>query len=1401
MSERNIFKKKGKLVFVKPFYIDYIEKKRHKLDYKSPWYGRHYIDSQEKFDELFDRYIEKNSRESYYGNLSEKDLRSINKQIYDNMLDLSTYTDKEVVKKMVPEYVKQFFLNDYSINNKYKDELINITYNQAYDKAKEIYNNKVEEYNKRLSTMFSPDVKRFKNKKQINENVTSFDVSDKPTYEKLFIIKLALNLINNNIEEAKRNNLLREKFPAYPDHFYLEFNNSHLIKFDADKIMNDENKRELWRKIIEGEKFSINDTDYIYNNVEESKFANVEELENEQKSGKTTIENKIEYTIDDLTNIHYIRPKPVTLRQTYLKHKKGGFLQYKIKEVDEILNTLLETCYLTENLSNEEVKECILNELKRCQITNNLKDKIFKTNCLAYGIFMSTGDEKLFKKIKINCINKRIISSDFISQLGKTFNIKFNIYDIKASHTYTYPKAFKTVGYTTVNLFLLHEHFFINEEFKLFRLKKTNQYIKTSYLVKAALTDKKFSFTEILSMPFCNEKSTFISLSNEQDFYKEEIEEYKPDEKLYNYIIDYERQRKEADIIEKENEDNLNEIYDKTVLVFADCEASVGPDYEYFEILNSMRLFDQSLKDISIIHDENITFEKLLDLDKQGKIDEINKYIDYDTFKKYANIKTSVYYHEAYCISYTTSNNINDIKTHYGRNCLYNFMDDMVKLMNENDNKLLVYFHNAGYDLNLFNKFNFKNKIQKGNKILSATILYKSKLIQFHDSLALMTMSIKSCARSFCSDEHIKKEMFPYKFYNDGNLNFFSEDGIMVDIENINPEIEGVNFVLNEFITNCINLDILNIKIKDINEYYEIINKPHEEILFDSKKYCTFYCEQDVRILAKSFMKFRNMFAIQFKLDITKYISLPAVASALMKANVLALPDTKEEDKNYKLSGELQAFIRESIYGGRCMTSQNKAWITNQNVISLDYVSLYPSAMTLLPIIHGKPEIMTKEEIENNNYLNLICDFNKQPNEEKYISGYVVDIMITKINSTKHFPRTTFKTDLGSQYIDFNAKLPQRVTLVDIMLEDIINAHDIEFYTIQGVKYCGKKDFNVLSDFINFLYDKRKNLKSKKNPAEIVFKLILNSSYGKLIQKLIETEIKFVRDRRVKTNQKLDKELKPILKEMGYNTVKEYLKDYPEDEVFFDEITYLLCGSIKQKQQFCSKFNIDVTEEQIETYKEVHSDKIEKVYQISEHLYELEEKKNLLNQFSDPYLGARILAMSKRIMNNTFVCVEGVEAIMSSLINKKETIKKYETYLLNNNIDNVNYFLQNPLFQDIKIEYEEELKQMGYSKENNPDLFEGDLNNIVFYQDTDSIYMKEKYLKQLEAIYKNLYGKDLYGENILNRMHIDFEESEMNCEIDKVEIEESQIENIKSRKIRKIIRFNWSKIMIIFNIF
>jgi hypothetical protein len=142
--------------------------------------------------------------------------------------------------------------------------------------------------------------------------------------------------------------------------------------------------------------------------------------------------------------------------------------------------------------------------------------------------------------------------------------------------------------------------------------------------------------------------------------------------------------------------------------------------------------------------------------------------------------------------------------------------------------------------------------------------------------------------------------------------------------------------------------------------------------------------------------------------------------------------------------------------------------------------------------LKGKPKV-----IENLNY-------NYLSNQD----GYFVDVKILKVGIHRNFPLMSFVNDEGIR-IFTNAMENQIITVDKTSLEDLIKFHKIEFEIVRGY-YYNEGFNNKINKTINYLFDQRLKYKALKNPVQEVYKLIMNSAYGKSIMKEIETEDKYI---------------------------------------------------------------------------------------------------------------------------------------------------------------------------------------------------------------------------------------------------------------------------------------------------
>ncbi|WP_300712471.1 DNA polymerase, partial [uncultured Brachyspira sp.] len=428
-----------------------------------------------------------------------------------------------------------------------------------------------------------------------------------------------------------------------------------------------------------------------------------------------------------------------------------------------------------------------------------------------------------------------------------------------------------------------------------------------------------------------------------------------------------------------------------------------------------------------------------------------------------ADVSTSI--HKPYmCVVHSA--NGNHKKCFKGEDCNKQLLDYL-------DDESVVYFHNLAYDIRMLANFGLCKSIIKGSKTMMADIKYNNKTIHLRDSLPILSCKLSQLPSMF-NIEGIQKEIFPYKYYTlerlKTNIGTISEAGLNEDKQ----------WTDEDYILFNSNID----KIEGCR-----IDEKH----FDMYKYAEFYCQQDVNILRIGFEKLREGFKENFNINLYKFISISSLANEVFNQKVYY-----PNGNLYKLGGHVRHFCSKAIYGGRCMTAYNKKWHTTKPLSDFDAVSLYPSAMKRLYTVEGKPKVIQPEQL-NLEFLS------KQ-------SAYIVEIEITKINKHYPFPLIVQKINGLNKNNDY---LPggQTIKMIvdNITLEDYIEFQKIEFNILRGYYWDGKKDYRI-RDCISDIFNKRLEYKKQNNPLQNLYKLIMNSCYGKTIEKPVEKDYKYLRE-------------------------------------------------------------------------------------------------------------------------------------------------------------------------------------------------------------------------------------------------------------------------------------------------
>ncbi len=465
-------------------------------------------------------------------------------------------------------------------------------------------------------------------------------------------------------------------------------------------------------------------------------------------------------------------------------------------------------------------------------------------------------------------------------------------------------------------------------------------------------------------------------------------------------------------------------------------------------------------------------------------------FVDTETF-----ISKEHGYHIPYCLCAIKKKDDKFISyKFYGLNCVEQFI---LKCLT---NHSIIYCHNLAFDFRMFiEKKTFSSNhtpiyfeeyqtpIETGTKLKQIQCKlnrgtkfdYNSqshypyiKHILFKDSYAFLPNRLADLPAMFglqCGD----KEVYPYTLINATNFDKH------VPLSECRQHIKvGLRKAFSE---NAKRIGAFDVKTK----------------MVDMKKYTIHYCMQDTSILAHAFSKFREQIQEVCDMDIISLVSLPQLADRYLKSKGVY-------DGCYAFSGIAQDFIRRCCVGGRCMSNSNQKFkLSGEALSDFDAVSLYPSAMAAMKgYLKGFPRVIQEYEID---------DWKQFKTE---VDAYFVEIEVLSHTTDREFPLQSVKTPEGIR--NFTNDIDGKRFYVDnIALDDFVKYQGVEYRVLRG--YFFKSGFNTkINEVIHFMFNERLRLKKEGNPLQLVYKLLMNASYGKLIQKPIKTTKKLITGENIK---------------------------------------------------------------------------------------------------------------------------------------------------------------------------------------------------------------------------------------------------------------------------------------------
>jgi hypothetical protein len=376
-----------------------------------------------------------------------------------------------------------------------------------------------------------------------------------------------------------------------------------------------------------------------------------------------------------------------------------------------------------------------------------------------------------------------------------------------------------------------------------------------------------------------------------------------------------------------------------------------------------------------------------------------------------------------------------------------------------------IYFHNLKYDASILqHSLFYKTSIEKGNTMYSIKILHKGRTFNLIDSYKLISVGLKKFKKDFQLDFG-KAEAIAYTFYKTDT-----------------PDIVSVEEYKNALAP------------ADRKTFMDVLTEDGEEFEYDEKaqtfncvEYYKMYLNFDCLTLRAGLQKFNTNIEIftDGALNISNCLTISSLGHKYFSMN-------GAYDGLYNVCGNLRAYISKAITGGRVHINPLYKKVEIDGPIKyLDIVSLYPSAMARLcsetGYATGKATYFSGEPVATACY-------------------FIATVKITKINKFQQMAMVCHRQEGKLLYVN-EINEPITVYIDKITLEDWIQFCLIEFEIIEGVQWCEGYN-NTAGEVVHRLAGERARYKTEKNETmSTLIKLILNSAYGKTIQKTSNQQI------------------------------------------------------------------------------------------------------------------------------------------------------------------------------------------------------------------------------------------------------------------------------------------------------
>ena len=236
------------------------------------------------------------------------------------------------------------------------------------------------------------------------------------------------------------------------------------------------------------------------------------------------------------------------------------------------------------------------------------------------------------------------------------------------------------------------------------------------------------------------------------------------------------------------------------------------------------------------------------------------------------------------------------------------------------------------------------------------------------------------------------------------------------------------------------------------------------------------YCNLDCKCLYEVLVKFSDLVFKEFKLNITKVLTLPSLAFRIYRSQFMP------KDKLYQILGNVDADIRESFTGGAVdvyKTTNNifdDLWGVYHRVklYYYDVNSLYPFVMKMFSMPTGKPIAFDGNirRVDPEAYGFFYCKIQSPE--------YIQDPILQRRIKTKDGVRTVAALGAWEGWI-YSVEMDNAVK------------YGYRFEILKGYKFIPDL---VFTDYVNKMYSLRMEF-PKEHPMNLIAKLLMNSLFGK----------------------------------------------------------------------------------------------------------------------------------------------------------------------------------------------------------------------------------------------------------------------------------------------------------------